>query len=182
MSAQSVLKRRELLDLIMEISHSNFALRSDHHAAGYAKLLIHGALHQDPKVIIQLLKNIVGQSKRRWGRFLKDALEDKALVELKGYDKPTYMLPIVDKWLVRDRRQAIPQRLRDEIFNKASGACSYCNIELTTNEPHAETHFHVDHVVPVATGGGNEPDNLVAACRRCNLAKGAKEDWIRREA
>lgn len=34
--------------------------------------------------------------------------------------------------------------------------------------------MHVDHVVSVADGGPTSPDNLIAACQRCNGGKGAK--------
>lgn len=32
----------------------------------------------------------------------------------------------------------------------------------------------VDHVIARVNGGSNYEDNLVACCRRCNLAKGAR--------
>jgi 5-methylcytosine-specific restriction endonuclease McrA len=28
-----------------------------------------------------------------------------------------------------------------------------------------------DHVIPVARGGSDDPDNLVAACKRCNFSR-----------
>ena len=34
--------------------------------------------------------------------------------------------------------------------------------------------YHVDHVIPLILGGSNGPENLVIACPRCNLSKGAK--------
>ena len=34
--------------------------------------------------------------------------------------------------------------------------------------------YHVDHVVPLALGGSNAPENLVVACPRCNFKKNAK--------
>lgn len=33
--------------------------------------------------------------------------------------------------------------------------------------------LHIDHVIPVAAGGLNTLSNLVTACERCNLRKGA---------
>jgi 5-methylcytosine-specific restriction endonuclease McrA len=37
----------------------------------------------------------------------------------------------------------------------------------------------IDHIHPVALGGGNDPDNLAVACIACNRSKGAKPltDW-----
>jgi len=34
--------------------------------------------------------------------------------------------------------------------------------------------LHVDHVVPVAESGSDDPTNLVAACSDCNLGKSSK--------
>jgi 5-methylcytosine-specific restriction endonuclease McrA len=31
--------------------------------------------------------------------------------------------------------------------------------------------YHVDHMTPLSRGGSNGPENLVCACRRCNLSK-----------
>lgn len=41
--------------------------------------------------------------------------------------------------------------------------------------------FHVDHIWPVSLGGTDDLDNLVLACRRCNLEKSNKIllwDWF----
>jgi 5-methylcytosine-specific restriction protein A len=38
----------------------------------------------------------------------------------------------------------------------------------------------VDHVIPLADGGGNDPANLRAACHRCNGAGGAERTNRRR--
>lgn len=35
--------------------------------------------------------------------------------------------------------------------------------------------LEVDHIIPVAKGGDNEPLNLVTSCRDCNRGKGKKE-------
>ena len=41
-------------------------------------------------------------------------------------------------------------------------------------QPLDEGSAHVDHIVPVSAGGGNEPENLQALCAFCNISKGAK--------
>lgn len=60
---------------------------------------------------------------------------------------------------------AVSKRLRFEILRRDNHACRYCggvapDVTLT-----------VDHVIPVALGGSDDPSNLVAACRDCNAGK-----------
>lgn len=62
---------------------------------------------------------------------------------------------------------ALSRRLRFEILRRDNHACRYCgacapDVKLT-----------VDHVIPVALGGSDDPTNLVAACRECNAGKSA---------
>ena len=40
--------------------------------------------------------------------------------------------------------------------------------------------YHVDHLIPLAKGGHNNPSNIVIACPHCNDSKGAKlpQEWI----
>ena len=63
---------------------------------------------------------------------------------------------------------------RLKILAKTDGLCWYCGERLTYVEgaPVKEMDFTIDHVKPVAHGGGNEMENLVPACKRCNSAKG----------
>ena len=59
------------------------------------------------------------------------------------------------------------QRIR--VLNRDAHTCYYCGIDNAT---------HVDHVVPKAMGGGDELDNLVAACASCNQRKGSKPQGL----
>src|SRR5437588_2601939 len=59
----------------------------------------------------------------------------------------------------RPPRQAIPQRLREEILDNV---CAYCGAAWPTE---------VDHIIPYSCGGNSERDNLAAACWRCNHEK-----------
>lgn len=65
------------------------------------------------------------------------------------------------------KRKAISKKVRFEVFKRDSFTCQYCG----AHPPQAV--LHVDHIVPVAEGGGNEDTNLVTACDRCNLGKAA---------
>jgi 5-methylcytosine-specific restriction endonuclease McrA len=49
---------------------------------------------------------------------------------------------------------------------RQKGRCYWCGEKVGR-------HYHVDHVVPLALGGSNGPENLVIACAHCNLSKGA---------
>lgn len=58
---------------------------------------------------------------------------------------------------------AVTKRTRFEVLRRDEYTCRYCH--STINE------LTVDHVVPVALGGTDDPSNLVAACRDCNFGK-----------
>lgn len=47
--------------------------------------------------------------------------------------------------------------------------CWWCSCKLTT--------YHVDHRIPLAKGGTNGPENIVASCGPCNQKKNAKMPW-----
>ena len=46
------------------------------------------------------------------------------------------------------------------------GRCYWCNEKLAA--------WHLDHVVPLARGGAHRPENVVLACKTCNLRKGVR--------
>lgn len=58
-------------------------------------------------------------------------------------------------------------------YNAQRGKCYYCHKKLGDR-------YHVDHIVPIARGGSNGPDNLVVACPTCNCSKKDKllHEWI----
>lgn len=60
---------------------------------------------------------------------------------------------------------SVSKRVRYEVLRRDSHTCRYCggaapDVKLT-----------VDHVVPVALGGSDDPTNLVTACADCNGGK-----------
>lgn len=64
-------------------------------------------------------------------------------------------------------RKPIGKKMRFEVFKRDAFSCQYCG----AHPP--DSILHVDHIVPVALGGGNEIENLITACAPCNLGKGA---------
>ena len=66
-------------------------------------------------------------------------------------------------------RKAIGQKKRFEIFKRDGFICQYCGAH-----PPAAI-LHIDHIVPVASDGSNDIDNLITACSKCNQGKGAND-------
>lgn len=69
------------------------------------------------------------------------------------------------------------REIRLRILERDSYLCAYCQAEAT----------QVDHIIPRASGGTDEPSNLVAACGPCNLRKSdkhlaripyVKKEWV----
>jgi hypothetical protein len=60
---------------------------------------------------------------------------------------------------------AVSKRLRFEILRRDNHACRYCGAIAP------DVRLTIDHVVPVALGGSDEPVNLVTACAGCNSGK-----------
>ena len=78
-----------------------------------------------------------------------------------------YPRPSVIRMLYHVRRPRPTVRLsRREVFVRDEYLCQYC--AETTIEP------TVDHVVPRRLGGRRRWENLVTACRRCNLRKAGR--------
>lgn len=60
---------------------------------------------------------------------------------------------------------AISKRLRYEVLRRDNHACRYCGGAAP------DVSLTVDHVVPVALGGTDNPENLATACLDCNTGK-----------
>jgi hypothetical protein len=60
---------------------------------------------------------------------------------------------------------AVSKRLRYEVLRRDNHTCHYCGRSAP------EVRLTVDHVLPVALGGRDEPTNLVACCSDCNSGK-----------
>jgi 5-methylcytosine-specific restriction endonuclease McrA len=75
----------------------------------------------------------------------------------------------------------VRKAVRLAVLERDGYVCRYCGADLPRNREDSEfvkmwgrmtsTRTHVDHIVPRVHGGSDDPSNLVAACRGCNLAK-----------
>jgi hypothetical protein len=62
-------------------------------------------------------------------------------------------------------RQAIPERVRHEVWRRDRGSCVECG---------SRARLEFDHIIPVSRGGSNTPRNIELRCERCNRRKGAR--------
>ena len=62
-----------------------------------------------------------------------------------------------------------------KIYADQDGLCAACRCNLL------ESGSHVDHIMPIALGGTNWPDNIQILCPPCNLSKSAKHPdvWLK---
>ena len=66
---------------------------------------------------------------------------------------------------VAPRREAIPERVRHEVWRRDRGSCVECG---------SRARLEFDHIVPVSRGGSNSTRNIELRCEPCNRRKGAR--------
>lgn len=65
------------------------------------------------------------------------------------------------------RRRNLPRRLREAVIARDGYVCGLCGDDVASDD------VHIDHILPVAHGGGDQLDNLQVAHSLCNIRKGA---------
>ena len=77
-----------------------------------------------------------------------------------------YQITKAIKWRIRHETNSPSwwKGLRCKILGRDKWTCQYCGAPAE----------HVDHIIPRSKGGSDDASNLVAACARCNLSKGAR--------
>jgi HNH endonuclease len=66
-------------------------------------------------------------------------------------------------------KQRVPQRLREQVKERAHEYCEYCLV----HERFSIKPYQADHIIPERHGGVARLDNLAWACPICNFYKGA---------
>lgn len=70
---------------------------------------------------------------------------------------------------------SLSKRVRFDVFKRDEFACQYCGRRVP------DVVLEVDHIIPIAEGGGDELENLITSCFDCNRGKGAVPLATRRE-
>jgi len=66
------------------------------------------------------------------------------------------------------KRRPLPFHYRLGVLRRDAYTCCHCGFSGPAQS------LEVDHIIPVALNGGDEPDNLQTLCRTCNRRKGAR--------
>jgi len=132
-----------------------------------------------------------------WSKKSYNKNKEKITLTHKKYyeNNKDYLRPIRKNWREKNRElcSVYSNRRRSRNSNaegsfKASdilklillqkSMCAICRAKIVVN---GKRIFHVDHIIALAIGGSNWPDNLQLLCARCNLSKGAKHpiDWAK---
>jgi 5-methylcytosine-specific restriction endonuclease McrA len=69
--------------------------------------------------------------------------------------------------VARRRGDLSAAKLRRRVEKRANWRCEYCHAPQRVSG----YRFHLEHIVPIAQGGSDAPDNRALACATCNLAK-----------
>lgn len=87
----------------------------------------------------------------------------------------------LSEYEMEDKDQKLPRAYRELIFIRDGYRCGYCDIPVrhpkkdyiarTSPGKLRSRHATVDHIIPQAQGGTDEWENLITACRHCNLYK-----------
>ena len=102
-----------------------------------------------------------------WQEFLRQT--DLVTVEAMVEDPDNKM---VAKAIVRKSDRQISQQVSWKVYRRDGFKCRYCGVE--------DMPLTVDHLITWESGGPSTEANLVAACRKCNGARGETPfaEWL----
>jgi 5-methylcytosine-specific restriction endonuclease McrA len=68
--------------------------------------------------------------------------------------------------------------LRRRALRELPHVCAHCDLPLNADAPReAFNSMQLDHIVPVAKGGGDVFENVQWSCPGCNKSRGDRLDW-----
>lgn len=117
---------------------------------------------------------------KRWGTFNKALLAfiaqadaDVASSASAPLNEAAVVVPKADGDVIHSVKRNVPLGVRFTVLKRDRYKCVLCGESPPT---HITCNLHVDHIVALAQGGGNEITNLRTLCDSCNLGKGARSE------
>jgi hypothetical protein len=93
--------------------------------------------------------------------------------KIRTYDQST-SAALFKKPNVLRRLKSLPSWLRRAVFLRDKGRCQICFCDLTGTLA-LDPKLHLDHIMPLASSGSNDPTNFQLLCESCNLDKSSKQ-------
>jgi len=66
------------------------------------------------------------------------------------------------------KKSKLSRRVREHVASFHGGKCAICK-----STDSRKGGMHIDHIIPISRGGGDEIENLQLLCKKCNDTKGA---------
>lgn len=80
---------------------------------------------------------------------------------------------------VSARSRKLKASVRVRILDRDGMTCQLCFSPLRPDEEPTHPRYpNIDHIMPVSRGGSDDEGNLRAACRQCNVMRGANIEWV----
>lgn len=115
-----------------------------------------------------------------WKDAIIDIVLDKA-VSLYDYDidirSPNKTIKLPSILLIKDYKK-IPVNIpfhKEYVFLRDEYTCQYCGLNAY-NLPHRHDILTLDHYIPKSKGGDKTFNNIITACKRCNIKKADKQN------
>lgn len=91
-------------------------------------------------------------------------------------------LPEIDRRQVDDmsgKRRNLPKNVRDAILQHDDYKCCECGVDVIPEKQDRydsrDNLAEIDHVIALADGGSDEPENMRTLCKKCNRRKQGRE-------
>lgn len=86
---------------------------------------------------------------------------------------------VLDRWTAKlessKKRRALTPYQRASVAAAQEWRCNHCRVLF-------KALWHVDHVVPLADGGMDDPCNMQALCANCHCDKTSEENMLRKKS
>lgn len=103
----------------------------------------------------------VGPYIRHWGSLRR------ACIQFSRYKRGEITMDALLRAGKSGKRRDLPSGLRWDVFNRDGHRCKSCG----RSPQHHNVTLEVDHIIPVAAGGSDDPSNLQTLCLQCNRGK-----------